>query len=91
MADEDASLDNFQPSWMEDGYGIAGPQSENIQEDVADWDTNIWSENSQANEDFTGARADDCMTAAGAPPGTGTYVLGSIDGVCQWINTTTCP
>lgn len=25
-----------------------------------------------------------------APPSTGTYVLGSIDGVVQWINTTEC-
>jgi hypothetical protein len=26
-----------------------------------------------------------------SPPGTGTWLLGSIDGVIQWIDSTTCP
>ena len=31
-----------------------------------------------------------CLSTAGEPPDTGTFVLGSIDGECQWIDTTTC-
>ena len=31
-----------------------------------------------------------CLVAAGPPPGSGTFILGAIDGVCQWIDTTTC-
>jgi len=30
----------------------SGPQGESSEEDLQDWDTNAWSDNSQANEDF---------------------------------------
>jgi len=45
-------LEGSSPNWMEDGYGIQGPQGESSEEDLQDWDTNAWSDNSQANEDF---------------------------------------
>jgi hypothetical protein len=46
------ALEGSSPNWMEDGYGIQGPQGESEEEDLQDWDTNAWSDNSQANEDF---------------------------------------
>jgi hypothetical protein len=88
---EDSSFDfsGYEPSFIEDGYGITGPQQDVTQEDLQDWDLNAWSDQSQANEDFTGAGGG-CLSDAGDPPGSGTFVLGSIDGTCQWIDTTTC-
>lgn len=38
-----------------------------------------------------GGGSNACLTDAGDPPASGTYVLGSVDGTCQWISTTTCP
>lgn len=91
MNDEGITLDSVDPQWMQDGLGVIGDQPDYPEEFVRDWDTNAWTDDSQQTEDFVGAGSNDCMTAAGAPPNTGTVVLGSIDGVCQWIDTTTCP
>jgi hypothetical protein len=82
------SFGDFDPSFLEDGYGISGPQGDPIQEDVQNWDLNAWSDQSQANEDFISGPGD-CNP--GSAPETGTWIFGSIDGECQWIDTTTCP
>ena len=101
------STDDFNPSWIEDGYGISGPQDDYTEEDLQPWDlyagtqdqqsgpdywsTKVTSKQNKEPEDFIGGSADgDCMAAAGDPPGSGTFVLGSVDGTCQWIDTTTC-
>lgn len=53
------------------------------------WDTDAKSANPQDPGDFRGTGGS-CMGTAGDPPEMGTYVLGAIDGVCQWISTTDC-
>lgn len=88
--DSGLTIDDFAPSWMQDGYGVSGPQDDHVDEDLQDWDTNAWSDNSQHAEDFINGPASGCLADAGAPPGSGTFVLGSVDGTCQWIDTTTC-
>jgi hypothetical protein len=40
------------------------------------------------NADQTKDAADCAPTT---PPETGTWIWGSVEGVCQWIDTTTCP
>ena len=81
------ALSDYDPSWMQDGYGITGDQGEPDLNDDTQWDTNAWSRDQQ-QDDFTGAGGS-CLPSS--PPDTGTSVWGSIDGVCQWIDTTTCP
>lgn len=89
MADN-TDIDSYLPSFMEDGYGISGPQNPVIQENIQDWDLNAWSDQSQTVEDFISGPATGCLADAGDPPGSGTWVLGSVDGTCQWIDTTDC-
>ncbi len=85
------TLNEFNPSWMEDGGGITGEQGEPNFDSNQGWDTNAWSRENYAGEDFSPAGgAGGCMSDAGDPPAMGTYVLGSIDGVCQWIGKTDC-
>ncbi len=81
------TMNEFNPSWMEDGGGISGEQNDPDFSDNMQWDTNAWSRVEDNPDEFGGGG---CISAAGSPPGSGTYVLGSVDGVCQWINTTTC-
>lgn len=88
--DTGPDLEDFNPSFLEDGLGIIGEQPDSVEEDLQEWDMNAWSDNSQANEDFIGAGGG-CLADAGPPPATGTSVLGSVGGTCQWISTTTCP
>lgn len=90
MANEDFDYGAYQPSFMEDGYGISGPQNNFVEEDLQDWDLNAWSDQSQTVEDFITGPATGCLSDAGDPPSSGTWVLGSMDGTCKWIDTTTC-
>ena len=78
-----------EPSFLEDGYGISGEQPDFPSEDITDWETQAWSRDNQTPEDFIGAGTS-CVSIAGPPPSSGTWVLGSVGGTCQWINTTTC-
>ncbi len=80
-------LNEFNPSWMEDGGGITGEQNYPDFSDNLQWDTNAWSR-VQDDQDVFGSAG--CLSQAGSPPEMGTVVLGSVDGVCQWIDTTTC-
>ncbi len=84
------NLSNFEPSWMEDGLGVGDEQGEVNADDNTQWDTTAWSRQNDSPEDFINGPPTGCLTDAGAPPDMGTYVLGSVDGTCQWIDTTTC-
>lgn len=84
-------LSDFSPSWMDDGLGVSGEQGEQSFDNNTPWDTNAWSRQNQEPEDFINAPAAGCLNDAGDPPAMGTWVLGSVDGTCQWIDTTTCP
>ncbi len=101
--DQGPILSNFDPSWMRDGGGVSGDQNnpDNSSYDTWDiyagtidqqsgdsWSTKVTSDQNQAPEDFISGSS--CVGTAGTPPESGTSVLGSIDGVCQWIDTTTC-
>jgi len=85
----DDEVSNAIPDWMADGLGISGEQTDQDLGIDTQWDTNAWSDDNQ-KDDFTSAGGGDCLSTAGDPPGSGTWILGSIDGVCQWIDTTTC-
>ncbi len=81
------NLNEFNPSWLEDGGGVIGEQSDSGFDNQLQWDTTAWSRDNQQQSDASGAGP--CTPSA--PPASGTHVWGTIAGVCQWIDTTTCP
>ncbi len=83
------NLNEFSPSWMEDGGGISGEQNDPDFSDNLQWDTTAWSRVEDQPEGSGGTGG--CISQAGSPPASGTWVLGSVDGTCQWIDTTACP
>lgn len=93
-------LEGFAPSWLEDGGGISGlsPMQAPFVEDTTDYYINPATElpvesetiDPQTGDDNSALPASGCLADAGDPPDTGTWILGSIDGTCQWIDTTTC-
>lgn len=85
---DDDDLGGFNPSWMEDGLGLRGEQEGRPQGDVSQWDTNAWTEDRPDQGEVRG-RGGACDP--GTPPATGTFVMGVVDGTCQWIDTTSCP
>lgn len=91
-------LDDYQPSWMDDGGGISGGAESDPYDDfdqsyllhgqtvsAASWETQTTSRQNQ-NDDSPAPRG--CLPDS--PPSSGTSVWGAVDGVCQWIDTTTC-
>ncbi len=84
------NLNEFNPSWMEDGGGVIGEQSDVSFDNQLQWDTNAWSrDNAQGVEQPPHG---DC-----APPSGDTskiyvkathYVGGQW--TCYWLETTTC-
>ncbi len=93
------SINDFEPSWMDDGGGLSGgaetsPDFEFEQSyllhgstvSAASWETQTTSRQNQSPEDTSPARG--CIPAS--PPDTGTWVWGTVDGECQWIDTTAC-
>ncbi len=80
------TLTEFNPSWLEDGGGVIGEQSDSSFDNQLQWDTTAWSRDNQQQSDASGAGP--CTPSA--PPGSGTHIWGSVGGVCQWIDTTTC-
>ncbi len=95
-------LNDFTPSWMRDG-DLSGGSEEGYRFNNDDsyilkgtvvsapsWDTTTTSSQNQEPDDFRPGGDTSCMGDAGDPPDSGTYVLGSVDGTCQWIDTTTC-
>ncbi len=49
------------------------------------WDTSPWSRSNEAPGNVISPPCN-----PGAPPDSGTWIFGAIDGECQWIDTTTC-
>ncbi len=84
------TMSDFSPSWMEDGLGISGEQGEPSFDSNQAWDTNAWSRVEDTQDEIPAGTDSTCLGDAGDPPGSGTWILGSIDGTCQWIDTTTC-
>ncbi len=98
-------ISDYDSSAVTSGLSDSQPQNGPFREDDFDWDRSkdgVWSGGTEpGNEVWTrgGTTPDDpipgggsnaCMDAAGDPPGSGTWILGSIDGTCQWIDTTDC-
>jgi hypothetical protein len=87
MPNGDDDLSGFNPSWMEDGIGIGQPEYYTDDDDTP-WNTLAWSEDNLGPPDEAPAPG---ACNPGAPPTTGTFVMGVVDGTCQWIDTTQCP
>jgi hypothetical protein len=91
MNDPGPTLGSIDPSWLEQGADIIGDFGvPDYSEGEPGWDTTAWSRMNDVREDLS-PPGSDCMGTAGDPPGSGTWILGSIDGTCQWIDTTSCP
>lgn len=86
----DPNLDEFEPSFLMEGNPLSGfePAQPPFFEDATEYDTEARTI-LNPEEDFIPAGGG-CLADAGDPPGSGTYVLGSVNGTCQWIDTTTC-
>ncbi len=93
-------IDDYQPSWMEYGGDLSGGAESDPEVDyyeqsyprgstvhAAEWETQTTSRQNQ-NDDSPAPRG--CIPTTRDPEETGTFVWGSVDGVCQWIDTTTC-
>ncbi len=102
MPEYGPDINDFSPSWMEDGGGLSGGSESDPNLDyeqsyliskgtisAASWETEVTSRQNQSPDDIRPGSGG-CMADAGDPPDTGTWILGSIDGTCQWIDTTTC-
>ncbi len=84
------NVSDFNPSWMEDGGGIIGEQTEPDFSSNQAWDTNAWSRQNDGPQDDTGV--------SNCTPGDDTsksyvQVKQYVDGhwKCIWTETTTCP
>ncbi len=98
MPDYGPDVNDFNPSWMEDGGGLSGGSESDPQSDyeqsyligkgtvsAAEWETQTTSRQNQTPPD---SPPNACIPSS--PPDSGTVVWGAIDGECQWIDTTTC-
>ena len=100
MPDYEPNLGEYEPSWIQDGGGISGGSERDVDlGSSTSWDLSgitidtqgydLWATTDhRLGGDDVGGRGQCSPTA---PPGSGTYVWGSIDGACQWISTTECP
>lgn len=79
------ALHEVNPNWVDDGFGIVGPQRPVIPQPLATPHPMPFLID---NPGRGGAGTGDCTPTN--PPGSGTFVWGTINGVCQWIDTTTC-
>ncbi len=90
--DQGPTMGEFNPSWMRDGLDIVGEQNYPDFSSNQAWDTNPETIGGEPDDDYQPpGGAGSCLSDAGDPPDMGTWILGSIDGTCQWIDTTTCP
>lgn len=87
MNDNEVLLADVEPSWLEDGLGLSGEQTDPDLGDDTQWETRAWSAQNQAPEDFINGPP---SCNPGNPPSTGTHIFGVVDGDCQWIDTTVC-
>ncbi len=99
----DYDMSEFEPSYLRLG-GIAGETEVYVPEDnYTQWDSpmaytsgvlgqdeDAWSSPGESPEDIPLSSGSPCITQAGTIPNSGTWVLGVVDGTCQWIDTTTC-
>src|SRR6266550_1278860 len=69
----------FEPSFLEDGYGISGPQGDAEYDNSQEWDTDAWSRDDAAAEDFTGGGGGGLEVATG--PFSGGYLTPPVFGV----------
>ena len=76
------ALHQVRPNWAEDGHGVRGPQRPVIPSQLARPNPVEFQFPASSNNNRTPGACD-----PSAPPATGTYVWGAIDGVCQWIPT----
>lgn len=96
--EEGINVGDFNPSFLEDGYGVSGlsPMEAPFVQDTTDYviDPTLEApevvDTSDSVQDDNQPIGNACLAEAGDPPGSGTYVLGSVNGTCQWIDTTTC-
>lgn len=90
--DQGPNLGDFNPSWMEDGGGIYGEQTEPDFSNNQVWDTNAWSRQNP-DQDSSPNPAADCIPD-GSPDTSKIYVRAThyVGGkwVCYWLETTTC-
>jgi len=78
------ALHQINPNWVEDGYGVVGPQRQVIpQAPLRPPSMEFGIDNSRPPNTQTSC-------APSTPPASGTWLWGTVDGVCQWIDTTTC-
>ncbi len=85
------SMNEFSPSWMRDGLDIVGEQNYPDFSSNQAWDTDPYTIGTEPGDDYQPpGGAASCMSDAGDPPDMGTWILGSVDGTCQWIDTTDC-
>jgi hypothetical protein len=89
---EQGSVDirNINPNWIADGYGVRGPQKQSgVEERARPLDIPLAFDNSRNAPPTIPSSA--CAPTPRDPSETGTWVWGSVDGVCQWIGTADCP
>lgn len=81
------ALHQINPNWVEDGFGIVGPQRPIVpREQPQPHPVRFGIDNSRPV-----LPGDNTACTPSGPPSSGTWVWGSVEGVCQWIDTTTCP
>ncbi len=78
-------LHQINPNWVEDGYGIVGPQRQITRQSATPASMEFG-----VNNNSSPNQGPNAPCAPDPPPDMGTWVWGTIDGVCQWIDTTTC-
>lgn len=79
------AIHQINPNWVEDGYGIVGPQRPVIQPQSATPTPMPFGVSKPQS-----LNPDQIPCAPTTPPDTGTWIWGAIDGECQWIDTTDC-
>lgn len=87
---QDSFLRTFhetQPGWIVDGHGLRGPQEPKVRQQPARPEPMEFGVPTGGKAGF-GSDPGPCSPTA--PEDTGTFVWGSVDGVCQWIDTTDC-
>lgn len=52
MNGDEVNLQSFDPSWIEDGLGIAGEQPDFVDEDLTDWDLNCQTIGGEPGDDY---------------------------------------
>lgn len=85
------ALHETQPSWLQDGYGVRGPQRRESQEAAKPADMTFGTpSNGRSQQSRTKTGCAPTQPQGGDPEATGTWVWGVVDGTCQWIDTTDC-